>query len=104
MSALLLVCVRGIDGKFHSDPAPSHRFWSICMSGIGRLSFVLAVAGLLNLGLWVGGAEAPEWNPVRTHAVPIGPEASRLVVGFRATASNTVVKSINIRARAQSVK
>ena len=28
----------------------------------------------------------PEWNPVRTHGVAIGPQASRLVVGFRATA------------------
>jgi serine protease len=49
-------------------------------------------------------AAAPEWNPVRTHAVQIGPEARRLVVGFRATAGNAVVKSVRLRSRAQSVK
>jgi serine protease len=52
----------------------------------------------------VADAAAPEWNPVRTHAVQIGPEARRLVVGFRATAGNAVVKSIRFRSRAQGVK
>jgi serine protease len=77
------------------------------MSGIARLFLVSAVAGLLNLALGLARAEAagsaPESNPVRTHAVQIGPEAHRLVVGFRATAGNTVVKTIAIRARTQSV-
>jgi serine protease len=41
---------------------------------------------------------------VRTHSVQIGPEAQRLVVGFRATAGNTVVKTIKPRAQTQSVK
>jgi serine protease len=49
-------------------------------------------------------AAAPEWNPVRTHAVQIGPEASRLVVGFRATPANAVVKSLKIRAQARNIK
>jgi serine protease len=48
-------------------------------------------------------ATASEWNPVRTH-VALGPEASRLVVGFRATSGNAVIKVIKIRARTQSVK
>jgi serine protease len=76
------------------------------MSGIGRLLCVLALGGamsLLRLGV-ADAAAAPEWNPVRTHAVQIGPEARRLVVGFRATAGNAVVKSIRLRSRAQSVK
>ncbi len=76
------------------------------MSGIGRLLCLLAVGGAMSL-LRPGAADAaaaPEWNPVRTHAVQIGPEARRLVVGFRATAGNAVVKSVRLRSRAQSVK
>jgi serine protease len=78
------------------------------MSGIGRLFLTLAFAGLLNFALGLprakAAASAPESNPVRTHAVQIGPEAHRLVVGFRAIAGNTVLKSIPIRARTQSVR
>ena len=75
------------------------------MSGIGRLLCVLACGGAISLLVGVAAAAAaPEWNPVRTHAVQIGPEARRLVVGFRATAGNAVVRSINLRSHAQSVK
>jgi serine protease len=78
------------------------------MPGIGKLLFTLAAGGLLNFVLGFArveaAASAPEWNPVRTHAVQIGPEARRLVVGFRATARNAVVKTIKIRAQTQSVK
>jgi serine protease len=77
------------------------------MSGIGRLLRVLVVGAALILALGPLPAEAaaaPEWNPVRTHGVQIGPQAHRLVVGFRATAANATVKSIKLRARTQSVK
>ena len=79
------------------------------MSGIARLMLVLAIGGAVNLGLGLAPADAAaaaaaEWNPVRTHTVQLGPEAHRFVVGFRATAGNTVVKAIKIRARTQSVK
>jgi serine protease len=73
------------------------------MSGIGRLLLVLTFGGAIILTLGLAQAAAPEWNAVRTHSVQIGPETNRLVVGFRATAGNTVVKSIKLRARAQSV-
>ena len=33
-------------------------------------------------------AAAPEYNPVRRRPMAIGPEANRLIVGFRATPSN----------------
>jgi hypothetical protein len=76
------------------------------MSGIGRLLCVLALGGAMSLLRqgFADAAAAPEWNPVRTHAVQIGPEARRLIVGFRATAGNAVVKSIRLRSGLQSVK
>ena len=76
------------------------------MSGMGRLLCMLACVGVIGLplGLLHADAAAAELNPVRTHAVPLGPQAWRLVVGFRATAGNAVVKSIRLRSRVQSVK
>ena len=47
---------------------------------------------------------APEWNPVPTHGAQIGPEANRLIIGFRASGNNTLVTAIKSRARAQSVR
>jgi len=41
---------------------------------------------------------------VRTHTVEIGPQADRLVVGFRATGANSVVQSIKVRARTMSIR
>jgi serine protease len=73
------------------------------MPGIVRQLVVLACGGLV----WLMPAHAavPEWNPVRTHGVQLGPEASRLVVGFRATTGSTVVvNAVQPRAQAQSVK
>jgi serine protease len=49
---------------------------------------------------WLSGAAAPvhatalEWNPVKTHAIEIGAQADRLIVGFKATRTNTIVKTI----------
>lgn len=42
-------------------------------------------------GLCVGtavGANAAEWNPVRTHPIQLGPEAGRVIIGFRAAAAS----------------
>jgi serine protease len=64
---------------------------------------VPTVAAVLSLALGSAMAAAPEWNPVRSHPVQIGPEASRLVVGFRATSGNAVTKAIRSRAKAQVV-
>lgn len=41
---------------------------------------------------------------MRTHAVQIGPQADRLVVGFRATGANAVVRSIKMGSRPQMVR
>ena len=73
------------------------------MSGIARLLLVLAL-GTVSLAVISARAAVPEWNPVRTHTVQPGPQAGRLVVGFRTTTGNAVVKTIKLRARAQSVK
>jgi serine protease len=74
------------------------------MPGITRLLLALACGGSVWLTPTPARAAAPEWNPVRLHPVQIGPEASRLLVGFRATASNSVVKAVQPRMRAQSIK
>jgi serine protease len=64
-----------------------------------------AIAGVLGLmlGSAVTAGAAAEWNPVRSHPVEIGPQASRLVVGFRATSGNSATRVIRSRARTQLV-
>jgi serine protease len=72
------------------------------MRQISVLLTVTALAGFLG-GLAPCAAAASEWNSVRTHPVEIGPQASRLVVGFRATPGNSVTKAIRSRVKAQLV-
>ena len=74
------------------------------MRGIGRLLLVLAAGAGISLTIGATAGATPEWNTVRTHPVAIGPEASRLVVGFRVTAGNAVNKTIRFRARSQFIK
>src|SRR5882724_13238233 len=74
------------------------------MPGIARLLLALACGGSIGLMSDPARAAVPEWNPVRSHAVQLGPEASRLVVGFRATEGNTVVKAVRHRTQARSIK
>jgi serine protease len=62
-----------------------------------RLLALLVVSGICS-------ATAAEYNPVPTHPISIGPETSRIIVGFRATTSNAVVQTFKPRAQAQSVK
>jgi serine protease len=62
-----------------------------------------AIAGLLALS-WVSAfAATSEWSPVRSHPVAVGPQASRLIVGFRASSANAVTKAIRLRSKAQLV-
>jgi serine protease len=63
-----------------------------------------ALAGVLGLILGSAVTAAPEWNPVRSHSVEIGPQASRLVVGFRATPGNSVTRTIRSHAKAQIIR
>ncbi|MDB6011220.1 MAG: hypothetical protein JWL65_3470 [Gammaproteobacteria bacterium] len=57
---------------------------------------------VLGLGATVA-ATAAEYNPVSTYPVSIGPEMHRVIVGFRATANNSVVQTFKPHDRAQSV-
>src|SRR5580693_3535774 len=104
-TSLLLVFLRGI-ALIRCEPVLYVGF-GVIMQGIGRRLLWLAAGGVLGLTLVLilgpAHAAAPEWNAVRTHSVRIGAEAGRLVVGFRATAGNTVAKAIKRRNRAQRV-
>src|SRR5258708_6545808 len=76
---------------------------ALAVPGFTRLLLALVCSGFICLMPDPAPAAVPEWNPVRSRAVQIGPEASRLVVGFRATAGNTVVTAVRLRKQAQSV-
>src|ERR1700733_15041807 len=68
--------------------------WYACksMRKLKNLGLGLAVGWLLAAA--PAADAATEWNPVRTHAVEIGPQADRLIVGFKATPSNSIIKTI----------
>jgi serine protease len=70
---------------------------------IGKRWSVLGGAALAALILVSAAGAHAEYNPVSTRPVSIGPAAGRLIVGFRATAGNTVVKTVRLQTRAQSV-
>ena len=72
------------------------------MRHISVLLSVTTFAGSLCLAS-ASAMAAAEWNPVRSHPVEIGPQASRLVVGFRATPENSATKAIRSRVKAQLV-
>ncbi len=65
---------------------------------------MLAGSCIVTLTFAPAGAAVPEWNVVRTHPVQIGPEAHRLLVGFRATSGNAVVTAVTSRVQTQSIK
>jgi serine protease len=69
---------------------------------VTRPRLVSALAASLCL-LGLAQAASPEWNPVRTHPVEIGPQANRLLVGFRPTAGNAVTKVIKSHSGARIV-
>ena len=70
-----------------------------------NISASLAVTVLTGFwGLVPGSAAAaPEWNPVHSHPVQIGPQANRLVVGFRTTPGNSIIKEIKSRAKTRAI-
>src|SRR5580658_9147681 len=58
---------------------------------VGMACCIAAAAGAR------AGEPSPEWNPIRREPVSLGPEAGRLVVGFRITADNA--RTITVKAR-----
>jgi serine protease len=72
------------------------------MRNIGVSLAVTVLTGLL--GLIQGSAAAAEWNPVRSHPVEIGPQASRVVVGFRSTQANSIIKEIKSGAKTRAIR
>ncbi len=73
------------------------------MPRIGRPLLALGCACCAALMAAQSPAAAPEYNPVRKEPIAIGPEAGRLIVGFRATSSNTLAKTVKFARRARSV-
>jgi serine protease len=74
------------------------------MVKIQKSIFVLGFGCVLGFNLGPAVAALPEWNPVRAHGVEIGPEASRLIVGFKASSDNAVIKTVQRHSRAYAVK
>src|SRR4029077_4419741 len=70
---------------------------------IGKRWSVLGGATLAALILVSPAGAHSEYNPVSTRPVSIGPEAGRLILGFRATSSNTVVQTIHSQTRGTTV-
>ncbi len=72
------------------------------MPRIGRLVFMLGCACCVALIAAKTSSAAPEYNPIRKAPIAIGPQAIRLIVGFRATPSNAVIKAVTFRRQARS--
>jgi serine protease len=70
---------------------------------IGKRWSVLGGAALAALILVSAAGAHAEYNPVSTRPVSIGPAAGRLIVGFRATSSNTVVQTIHSQTRGTTI-
>ncbi len=67
-----------------------------------RRAPLILFVGLAGCAASIAGpslAAGPEFNPVRMHPVAIGPEANRLIVGFRAVPGNAVIKTEIFRMR-----
>jgi serine protease len=74
------------------------------MPRIETLLAILGVGCCLLLTQGQASATLQEYNPVRRSPVAIGPEATRLIVGFRATAANAVTHTVKSRLKAQAFK
>jgi len=73
------------------------------MPRIGRLLLTLGCAICAALMAGQSPAAGPEYNPIRKEPIAIGPEANRVIVGFRAAPNNAVAKTVKFARRARSV-
>jgi serine protease len=72
------------------------------MPRVARLILALGCACCVAAMAGRALSAAPEYNPIRKYPVSIGPEANRVIVGFRATPSNAVTKTVNFRRRGRT--
>jgi serine protease len=72
------------------------------MPRVARLILALGCACCMAAMAGRALSAAPEYNPIRKYPVSIGPEANRVIVGFRATSSNAVTKTVNFRRRGRT--
>jgi serine protease len=72
----------------------------LILQAVATLGFCTAGAVLCATAM----AAPAEWNSVRARSVEIGPQADRLIIGFKATADNSVVKTVQIRNRTRTVR
>lgn len=71
------------------------------MSRIRKYLILLAIATMVGS---VAAAAAPaERNPLRGSPVPIGPQADRLVIGFKATAANSTIETA-LKSHARTIR
>jgi serine protease len=72
------------------------------MPRIGTVILIAGVGCCAMLSLARAGGTLPEYNPIRRSPISIGPEAARLIVGFRTTPGNAVTRTVRSRIKAQS--
>lgn len=70
------------------------------MSKICKPLILLAVAMVFGNAL----AGPQEWNPLRARPIQLGPQAERLIIGFKATAENSSATSVTVRNRSRPVQ
>jgi serine protease len=73
------------------------------MSRIATLILIFGVGCCATSSYAGAGGALPEYNPVRRNPVSIGPEAVRLIVGFRTTPGNAVTHTVKSRIKARSI-
>src|ERR1700733_2122688 len=73
------------------------------MFRIATLILIFGVGCCATLSHAGAGGALPEYNPVRRNPVSIGPEAARLIVGFRTTPGNAVTHTVKSRIKARSI-
>ncbi len=69
-----------------------------------RFLQTLLILGSSLVGLATGTAAAGEYNPIVRHPVSIGPQAHRLIVGFKMTPANAVTHVVRSRLSTRTIK
>jgi serine protease len=73
------------------------------MTKLKKLLLIGSLSALCVVAQTSAGGVTAEWNPVNMHPVDIGPQAGRLIVGFKASEANSQVKMITVHALSRRV-